>query len=59
MSAAKKNPVTAGPVTAGPVGSRRVRENPVKALIALVVSAVLLRRLAARSNTQVHRINQR
>lgn len=31
----------------------------VVALVALAGSAVLLRKLAARSNTQVHRINQK
>lgn len=35
------------------------KENRVKALIALLVSAVLLRGWWARSNTQVHRINQK
>ncbi|MFF0451347.1 hypothetical protein ACFYT4_34120 [Streptomyces sp. NPDC004609] len=54
MSAAQRNPVPARPA-----GQNPVRGNPVKVLIALAVSAVLLRRLAARSNTQVHRINQR
>jgi hypothetical protein len=31
---------------------------PLAALTALLASAVLVRRLAARSSTQVHRINQ-
>lgn len=35
------------------------KKKPVKLFITLVVSAIGLRRLAARSNTQVHRINQK